>query len=241
MSTLRLAGFGTALVLAAIIGGTIIGSVAANTLPPVSSPTPAAVQAGAAASGAPEGAVDAATAGKYCQAFLQAYGDALGVEVSALGPAATKAAASTIAAALTAGDISQAQADRLTARLAAIQLGGCPKFAGRIGQANPVAGVVKDGVEGVAKALGLTPAELRAELKSGKDLKQIATEKGVPYATVTTAALAPIKAKLDAAVAAGTIKQAREDKILARLAANLADGRLRRGGPAPAGSAAPGG
>ena len=62
----------------------------------------------------------------------------------------------------------------------------------------------------------------------------------MPYATVTAAALAPIKAKLDAAVAAGTIKQARADKILARLEANLADGRFRGGAaPAPAGSATP--
>ena len=107
------------------------------------------------------------------------------------------------------------------------------------GRLAPAAGVVKDGVDAAAKALGMTTAELRAELKSGKDLKQIAADKGVPYATVTAAALAPVKAKLDAAVAAGTIKQARADKILARLEANLADGRLRNGDPAPAASPAP--
>ena len=71
--------------------------------------------------------MDAATAGKYCEAFLAAYADALGVEVSALGPAATKAAASTIAAALAAGDITQAQADRLTARLKDAPAGWLPE------------------------------------------------------------------------------------------------------------------
>jgi len=243
MSTLRLAGFGGALVLAAIIGGTIIGSVAANTLPTASSPATGgtgaagAGQAVATASGAPDAAVDAATAGKYCAAFLSAYADALGVDQSALAPAAVKAATSTVAAAVAAGDITQAQAERLTARLKDIQLGGCPKFADRIGQSRPAAGVVKDAVDGVAKALGLTVPQLRTELKS-KDLKQIATDKGVPYSTVTAAALAPIKTKLDALVAAGTIKQAREDKILARLEANLADGRFRNGS-APAPSTAP--
>jgi len=240
MSTLRLAGFGSALILAAIIGGTIIGSVAANTLPSGPSPAPVAAGAPAASATTPTGAVDAATAGKYCQAFLQAYADALGVDVSALAPAATKAAASTIADAVKAGDITQAQADRLSARLKAAQQGGCPRFADRIGQVNPVVGVVRDGVEAAAAALGLTPAQLRTELKGGKDLKQIATEKHVPYADVVAAALAPIKAKLDAAVAAGTIKQARADKIMARLEANLADGRFRRGAaPVPAGSATP--
>ena len=240
MSTLRLAGFGTALILAAIVGGTIIGSVAANTLPSEPSAAPVAAGAPAAAAATPTGVVDAATAGKYCQAFLQAYADALGVDVSALGPAATKAAAATIADAVKASAITQAQADRLSARLKAAQLGGCPKFADRIGQAKPVVGVVRDGVAAAAASLGLTPAQLRTELKSGKDLKQIATEKNVPYANVVAAALAPVKAKLDAAVAAGTVKQARADKIMARLAANLADGRFRAGAaPAPAGSATP--
>jgi hypothetical protein len=41
-----------------------------------------------------------------------------------------------------------------------------------------------------------------------------------------------VKADLDAAVAAGTIKQARADRILSRLEANLADGRLRNARPA---------
>ena len=85
---------------------------------------------------------------------------------------------------------------------------------------------MQDGADAAAKALGMTSAELRAELRSGKDLKAIAAEKGVPYATVTAAALAPVKARLDAAVAAGTLTQARADKILAKLEKSLADGRL---------------
>lgn len=242
MSTLRIAGFGTALIVAAVIGGTIIGSVAANTMPPVSgaaTPDAAGVDVLAAATAEPVGAVAAETAGKYCESFLDAYAAALGVERSALAPAGTKAAEATIAAALAAGDITAAQADRLAARLKDAQVGGCPKFADRIGQARPAAGVVRDGVVAAAKSLGMTTAELRAELRSGKDLKQIAAAKGVPYATVTAAALAPVKAKLDAAVAAGTIKQARADRILARLEVNLADGRLRNGNPAPAPAASP--
>ena len=68
----------------------------------------------------------------------------------------------------------------------------------------------------------------------------LATAKGVPYATVSAAVLAAVKTDLDAAVTAGAIKQAREDRILARLQANLADGRLRNQRPAaPKTSAAP--
>ena len=92
---------------------------------------------------------------------------------------------------------------------------------------------MRDGADAAAKALGLTSAQLRAELRSGKDLKAIAAEKGVPYATVTAAALAPVKARLDAAVAAGKLTQARADKILAKLEKSLADGRLRPARPVP--------
>jgi len=110
----------------------------------------------------------------------------------------------------------------------------------RIGLARPAAGVVRDGAEAAAAALGMTAKELRAQLRSGKDLKTIATEQGVPYATVIAAALVPVKARLDAAVASGTITRARADKVLARLEANLADGRLRSERPArPAASPTP--
>jgi hypothetical protein len=78
---------------------------------------------------------------------------------------------------------------------------------------------------------------LGGRLRGGETLKDVATAKGVPYATVSAAVVAAVKSDLDAAVAAGTIKQAREDRILARLQANLADGRLR--GPRPAAPAAP--
>jgi ribosomal protein S20 len=184
-------------------------------------------------------AANSAGAGAYCDTFLKAFASALGVDESALGPAAASAAKVTIDAALAAGDLTQAQADRLEVRLKDAQAGGCPGFAARLGQAYPAADAIKEAVAAVASALGITPAELRTELKSGKDLKQLAAAKGVSYATVTTAALEPIKAALDAAVKAGTIKQARADRILTRLEANLADGRFRK--ERPAASATPGG
>jgi hypothetical protein len=46
--------------------------------------------------------------------------------------------------------------------------------------------------------------------------------------------VASVKADLDAAVAAGTIRQPRADRILDRLTKNLADGRLRNAAPAAA-------
>ena len=51
---------------------------------------------------------------------------------------------------------------------------------------------------------------------------------------MSAAIVAAVKADLDKAVAAGTIKQAREDRVLDRLTKALADGRLRPAA-APAG------
>jgi hypothetical protein len=127
--------------------------------------------------------------------------------------------------------ISRSEADRLTARLRR------PVVDARLPVASVAPGRCRrpgEGVAEVADVLGLTATELQAQLKGGKNLKEIDAAKGVPYATVTAAALSPVKARLAAAVAAGTIKQARAERILARLEQNLADGRLRNERPAPA-------
>ena len=247
MSTLRIAGLAGLLVVAALVGGTIIGSVAATTLQPTtaspagrSDPVPAA-----AATSAPAGA----KAAEYCADFRRAFAANLGVDVSALAPAAKAAALATIDAAVADGTMQKARGDRLKARIEAADADGCTLLAGRVaairkaaepGTARAALGVVKNGITAAAKALGMTPAELGAKLRTGGSLKDVATDKGVPYDAVSAAVVAAVKADLDAAVAAGTIKQARADRILARLEANLADGRLRNARPAaPASSAAP--
>jgi ribosomal protein S20 len=236
MSKLRIAGFAGLLVVAALVGGTVIGSVAARTMLP---PDPSTTAVAAAATPAPAGARAAA----YCAGFRKAFAAALGVDESALAPAAKSAAIATIDAAVADGSMPKARADRLKARIEAADVDGCALLDGRIGarkgapKAGPALGVVRDGAEAAAKALGMTPAELGAKLRGGDSLKDVATEKGVPYATVSAAVVAAVKSDLDAAVAAGTIKQARADRILARLEQNLVDGRLRN--TPPAGSAGP--
>ena len=88
-----------------------------------------------------------------------------------------------------------------------------------------------------AKALGVTPAELGARLRAGASLKDLATTAGMPYETVSAAALAAVKADLDKAVAAGTIRQARADRVLDRITRALA-GRAPSGGPSRRGRGA---
>lgn len=241
MSRLRLAGSAGLLLVAIAVGGTIIGSVAAATVPRATTPAAAQAEPGASA---------AIATGETCAAFRRAFAANLGVEESALAPAAKAAAVSTIDAAAADGTLTQAAADRLKARLEKAAADGCAFLAGRLarlgaapGAARPLAGIVKDGLGAAAKTLGMTTAELGAQLRGGKTLKEVAAGKKVPYDTVSAAVVASVKADLDVAVAAGTIKQARADRILARLERNLADGRLRNARPAapvaPAASAAP--
>ena len=146
--------------------------------------------------------------------------------------AARKAAISTVDKAVADGDMTKAAGDRLKARIEAAPADGCAVLAGLRAKAAKAVAVVKDGVTAAADALKMTPAELRADLRAGKSLKDVATAQSVPYATVSDAIVAAVKADLDAAVKAGTLKQARADRILERLQARLADGQLRRARPA---------
>ena len=232
MSRLRITGLATLLVVSALVGGTIISSVAAATTQRTAAPTadrPASVAEPAVVAPAP----DAAEApGEYCAAFRKAFAANLGVEESALAPAAKQAAIATIDQAVKDGKMKQAVADRLKARIDKADADGCKFLAGRVGKVQAAVGAVKDAVTAAADALHITPAELGAQLKAGKSLKDVATDKGVPYAEVSAAVLKSVKADLDAAVAAGTIKQPRADRILERLTKNLADGRLRNAKPA---------
>ena len=107
MSTIRLVGFAGLLVVAALVGGTIIGSVAASTLSHASSPDPVAPEPAAAASAPP-------AAAEYCAAFRRAFASNLGVDESALAPAAKAAAIAAIADAVADGRMTKAAGDRLT-------------------------------------------------------------------------------------------------------------------------------
>ena len=229
MSRLRLTGIAGLLVVSAIVGGTIISSVSAAT----TRRTAAAATSTTDAADALVAAVPATGAtGEYCAAFRKAFAANLGVDESALAPAAKQAAIATIDQAVKDGKLKQPAADRLKARIEKADADGCKLLAGRIARMGAAVGAVRDAVTAAADALDITPAELGAQLKAGKSLKDVAAAKGVPYEAVSAAVLASVKADLDAAVAAGTIRQPRADRILERLTKNLADGRLRNAAPA---------
>ncbi len=73
--------------------------------------------------------------------------------------------------------------------------------------------------DGIADLLGMTPAEVRAEIAAGKTLSDIAADKGLTEQQLSDALLASAREQLDAQVAAGCITQAQADEMLANLEA----------------------
>ena len=77
--------------------------------------------------------------------------------------------------------------------------------------------VLRGAVKVSADTIGIPPAELVAALQDGQSIAQVAEAHGVPTQTVIDALVNAGSAKVDEALAAGTITQPRADAIKARL------------------------
>ncbi|HEY7693494.1 MAG TPA: hypothetical protein VH816_14245 [Gaiellaceae bacterium] len=89
------------------------------------------------------------------------------------------------------------------------------------------------GPAAIAAYLGLTPAQLREQLRSGKSLAQIAVAQGKTVAGLEAAIVADVQAHLDRAVSNGRLSSAQETALLSRLKARL-DGLVNHAFPAGA-------
>ena len=120
--------------------------------------------------------------------------------------------------------------------------------------ARPRASASGAGIDELATYLGLKPADLRTQLRSGKSLADIAKAQGKTVADLKTAITDAATKRLDAAVTAGKLTKDQETKILAGLAKHLDDfvngvhkaggfgggwGQARQGGNGPAPDADP--
>lgn len=83
----------------------------------------------------------------------------------------------------------------------------------------------------IADAIGITPAELHAELVAGKSIAQVAAEHNVDVDTVIDAMVAHITERLNTLVAEGRITQAQADARLATLRDHLTARVNREGLP----------
>jgi hypothetical protein len=214
---LKLLAGAAALITAALVGGTLIGSVLAAP--------------GTGGSGDPAalfGDEETTDATAYCQTFLDTFASELGVSTDELAPAAKAAAIAAVNAAVEAGDLTQDVADRIIENINEWDGSGCRWIGFHLGHWAHHAARVEfmSGMwEAAADALGLTTAELREALVDST-LEEVAEAEGVDYADVVAAALASAQADLDAAVEAGTITQEKADVILERLEAALNDGDI---------------
>lgn len=86
-------------------------------------------------------------------------------------------------------------------------------------------------LQAAASALGMTAAELQAQLRAGKSLADVAKDKGVPLDTLTAALQKAAEDRLAQAVAAGRLTQQQADKIKAALSQRIADAVQRKAVP----------
>jgi hypothetical protein len=171
---------------------------------------------------------DSTTPAAQTSAIAEDAAGQLGVTPAALTAAIKKAMVDQIEAQVTAGTITKAQATQMEARLAKADaplfaLGGGPGKDGPGGRGHGGPGGGRISFDAAATYIGVTTAELRTQLESGKSLATIATGNGKTADGLKSALTAAAKKDLDAAVTAGRLTQAQEDKLLAALPARLDD------------------
>lgn len=208
-------GLAGALIISALVGGTLIGSALATDK---------------------DGQTDAAT-GAYCDTFMDAFASELGTtrdEVIAAGKAAAIAA---VDAAVAAGDLTEERAASVRERIEAADGEGCAWFGHGFGFARGFGHGVARGVvgadvfEAAAEALGIESSELIEQYRDAGSLQALAEELDVSYDEVKASVLAAVQADLDAAVAEG-LDQERADEIIARITTWLDEGgEAREFGP----------
>lgn len=188
------------------------------------------------------------------QAFLNDVAKRLDVAPADLKAALQGAYEARIDAAVAAGKITKERADAMKQRS---KDGGLPMFGGRGpggfeggGRHGGPGRQHGPGLATAASYLGVTEAELRAEIQSGKSLADVARAEGKSVDGLKAKLKDGLETKLDAAVKAGRITRAQADEILARMTERLdgmVEGKLgprgHHGGPGsggpPPGASAP--
>jgi hypothetical protein len=144
------------------------------------------------------------------QAVVNDAAKQLGVTPSALSAALKKALENRVDEAVAAGRLTKEQGEELKQR---IESGDLPLFFGPHGGPHDHFG----GLDAAASYLGLTEAELRTQLESGKTLAQVAKDRGKSVDGLIQALVDAATKRLDADVAAGRLTKEQEQQILSGL------------------------
>lgn len=149
--------------------------------------------------------------------------EAQGANVEALSAQLNAAAVADVNAAVSAGALTQAQADTLLGRIdTAIErvLGG---GRGRINRAARLIHTVTTGalVDAVVHQTGLAAREVHQALREGKTLAEIAAEHGADTALVVSRAVERVSLRVNSMVERGRLTQAQADTLLNGLQARF--------------------
>jgi hypothetical protein len=182
----------------------------------------AAAGAAAALAIAGGGAAIAATNGSSPQQDSQAVvNDAagqLGVSSAKLSAALKQALENRVDAEVAAGRLTQTQATELKAR---IESGDVPLIA--LGPPGVHRGGRPPGLDAAASYLGVTQAQLRTSLGSGKSLADVAKANGKSVDGLVAAMVTQAKQHIAADVAAGRLTEAQQQDILSTLEQRITD------------------
>lgn len=153
-----------------------------------------------------------------CTDFMGHFAVEIGKSQAQINTAFQKAIADTLADEVKNGQLSQAQADALKARLASKTPCTLPsKAAPRGDSAGAFRQYLQAYTNAAAGALGITPAELQSDLKSGQSLSQIAAAHNVTEADFRTKLIANLQPMLDTAVKNGKLTSTQEQALINRL------------------------
>lgn len=163
----------------------------------------------AAAGGGVAVAASGSSPSEENQAVLNDAAKQLGISPTKLSDALKKALSDRVDAAVAAGRLTQAEGDALKQRISSDNFplfGGFHRGFGHFG--------FLGNLSAAADYLGLTEAQLRSELESGKSLAQVAQAHGKSADGLVDALVSAAKKHLDEAVAAGRLTQAQETEML---------------------------
>jgi hypothetical protein len=163
----------------------------------------------AAGAGAAVAATQDSSPSSESKAVIDDAAKQLGIPSSKLSDALKNALSDRVAAAVAAGRMTKAEGDALKARIQSNDfplVGGPHRGFGHFGFIGRL--------EGAAGYIGITEAQLRTELESGKSLAQVATAHGKSVDGLISALVAAAKDKLDSAVSAGRLTKAQETEML---------------------------
>ena len=157
------------------------------------------------------------------QAFLNDVAKRLNVSPSQLDSAVKGALTDRLNAAVKAGLLTQAQANRIEHR---IQRGSVPFFGGGPGPfghgpGGPGFGHARGGLGAASRYLGLSDSQLLSDLRSGKSLAQIAGDQGKSVSGLKSAITSAVTSHLDKAVSSGELTKSDEQQILSDLSSRI--------------------